>query len=323
MADTDIACPACGSSASMTHLDGVTDLLHGIGGTWDLLECANCGLVYLAPPIPERRMGEYYPENYTAYGAGRDKPANQALRLLKAALMLPYTLRFGQPGYFPLPFGGGRMLDIGCGAGLHVSQMSALGWQCAGVDISEQAVENARRLNPGAEFFVGHADDLAPGERYDLISMHHVLEHVRDPGQAIAACFGLLRPGGRLAVNVPNIGSFEAKCFGRRWIGLDVPRHLLHFREPVLERFLREAGFAIKSKRPGMFASSISESFILCLPARLRRKLLHSRAGHFFYQLLLPFAALGYLLGNRGTLEIVAVKPQGSHAGDGAADGRR
>lgn len=313
-------CPACGSSESSVYLAGVEDLFHGCTGSWDLCKCAHCGLVHLAPVIPESRLGDYYPASYTNYSAGSDKPARPLVRFVKSLLILPYTLRFGMHGYFPIPFGGSRLLDVGCGAGLYVRQMAALGWQCTGVDISATAIENARRLSPGAEFYVGLAGDLEPDDRFDLISMHHVLEHLHRPRQAIADCHRHLRPGGRLVVSLPNIASAEAKLFGRRWKGLDVPRHLQHFSEPVLERFLCEAGFVIESKRPGMFATSISESMIMCLPAGLRRRVIRSGAGHSVYQLLLPFAAFSYLLGNRGTLEIVAVKPQDDRAVNPCSD---
>lgn len=303
------SCPACGSNAAGVYLAGVADFEHGCEGNWDLLECEDCGLIRLAPFIEESRIGDYYPTNYAPYNAGGDRPARPLVSLVKSLLVLPYTLRYGQPGYFIAPFGRGRLLDVGCGSGLYVRQMSVLGWQCAGVDMSDIAVEEARKLNPDAEFHVGLAGDLEAGEQFDLVTMHHVLEHLPLPRQAIANCYRRLRSGGRLVISVPNIGSFESRCFGRRWKGLDVPRHLLHFREPVLGRLLSDAGFTIESKRSGLFASSISESFIMCLPAGLRRRVMRSWAGHLFYQLLLPFAAFSYLLGNRGTLEFVAVKP--------------
>jgi len=76
----------------------------------------------------------------------------------------------------------------------------------------------------------------------------------------------------------------------------------------VLVRLLEETGFRIERIRPGMLASSLSESIIMCLPAELRRKMIHSRWEHILYRLLVPVAACSYLLGNRGTVDIVAEK---------------
>jgi len=300
-------CQACFSISSKMHVEGVTDLFHGIKGTWDLLECTDCGLVYIDPLIPESVIADYYPGDYAAYVAV-EGVSHPLARFLKALAILPYTLRFGQPGYFPPPFGNARMLDIGCGAGLFIREMSSLGWQGTGLDISAQAIEIAKRHNPEAKFIVGFFGEIEPDERFDLVTMHHILEHLHRPKKVIADCYRLLSPGGKFVVSVPNIASWEAKLFGRRWKGLDIPRHMVHFKEFVLLAMLEEAGFEIERKRTAMFASSIIESFIMCLPAALRRKLIHSRLGRIFYLLLLPLAAISYFLGNRGVVEIIAIK---------------
>lgn len=308
MADSNTSCPACGSTSSNAYMKGVTDLFHGMNGIWNLQECTNCGLIYTTPRIPESRIGEYYPGDYAPYGEGVEASGYPITRFLKSVAILPYTLRFGQPGYFPRPFGNGRLLEVGCGAGRYLQKMSSLGWQCTGLDISMQAIDAAKKLNPATKFIVGAISDVEADERFDLIVMHHVLEHLYHPKQVIEVCFRLLQSGGKLVVNVPNINSMEARWFGRRWSGLDIPRHTLHFKEVVLERLLMEAGLMIEKKRPGMFSSSISESFIMCLPAEFRRKIIHSKLERILYLMLVPFSAISYFLGNRGTLEIVAVK---------------
>jgi hypothetical protein len=53
----------------------------------------------------------------------------------------------------------------------------------------------------------------------------------------------MLRPGGRIWITTPNIGSWGHLRFGQDWIGLDPPRHLVVFSQDALRRLLREAGF--------------------------------------------------------------------------------
>lgn len=308
MANANVFCPVCGSTASKTYMTDVTDLFHGVRGIWELLECVDCGLIYTTPFIPENRIGEYYPADYAPYSEGVDASARPIIRFLKSLAILPYKLRFGEPGYFPLPFGNSRLMEVGCGAGRYLHKMSSLSWQCTGLDISAQAIEVARKSNPDAEFIVGALNDIAAGESYDMIIMHHVFEHLYHPKQVIETCFKLLQHGGKLVVSGPNIDSLEAKCFGRRWKGLDMPRHTLHFKESVLIALLKDAGFTIENTRPGMFASSISESLIMCLPEKFRRKVIHSRFERMIYLILTPIAAISYFLGNRGTVEVVAIK---------------
>jgi hypothetical protein len=112
-----------------------------------------------------------------------------------------------------------------------------------------------------------------------------------------------------MIVIVPDIGGFEAHVFGRYWIGLDIPRHLMHFTEETAGGMLKKIGFKIDKIRPSMFPSSFSESLIMMLPAKWRFRVLHSRWARFLFLLALIPSNLSYFFGNRGVLEITAVKP--------------
>jgi hypothetical protein len=95
--------------------------------------------------------------------------------------------------------------------------------------------------------------------------MFHVLEHLPDPREALAYAGGLLKPGGSLILQVPNAASFQARLFGPRWYGLDVPRHLINFTPQSLVLLLEQAGFSGKVVRrfsvrdnPASLASSLA-----------------------------------------------------------------
>ena len=95
--------------------------------------------------------------------------------------------------------------------------------------------------------------------------MFQVLEHVYDPSVYIEAAAQLLRPEGRLIVQVPNAGSWQFLLLGEHWSGLNIPRHLLFFKEEDLENLLRYCGFVIVRKKrfslrddPLMLATSLA-----------------------------------------------------------------
>jgi SAM-dependent methyltransferase len=73
----------------------------------------------------------------------------------------------------------------------------------------------------------------------------HSLEHQFEPARVLAEVRRLLKPGGRLLLEVPNLGSRQARLGGSRWFHLDVPRHLLHFSRPTLAALLCGQGFEI------------------------------------------------------------------------------
>jgi SAM-dependent methyltransferase len=97
------------------------------------------------------------------------------------------------------------------------------------------------------------------------ITMFHVLEHVPDPRAYLAAARELLAPDGRLVVQVPNAASWQFRLLGRRWSGVDVPRHLFDFRDRDVERLLEASGLEVVRRKyfslrdnPAGLASSVA-----------------------------------------------------------------
>ena len=183
-----------------------------------------------------------------------------------------------------------------------------MGWNATGIDLSPVAIQAARSNAPSALLHLGTLDTAPVHGPYDLIVMQHVLEHLAHPADCLARCFDLLASCGVLCIAIPNIDSFEATVFSRYWVGLDIPRHLVHFRENVLVNLLERCGYEVEGIRPQLMPSFLSESILLLLPAFFRRRLLASRGAHGLYLASILPAAVSYLLGNRPVLEIRARK---------------
>jgi 2-polyprenyl-3-methyl-5-hydroxy-6-metoxy-1,4-benzoquinol methylase len=109
---------------------------------------------------------------------------------------------------------------------------------------------------------VGTLEDLDySAESFDVITLWHVIEHLRHPEQTLRKIFELLKPGGMLLVGTPNVTSVWSKLFGRYWDGLHIPFHLYLFNSDTLSRALAAAGFTIQSLKcfttPQGFASNL------------------------------------------------------------------
>jgi 2-polyprenyl-3-methyl-5-hydroxy-6-metoxy-1,4-benzoquinol methylase len=137
----------------------------------------------------------------------------------------------------------GRILDVGCGNGAFLARAAAAGWKATGVDFDLEAVE-AAKLNVDVEAYAGSImDQRFPAASFDAITMDNVIEHLPNPIETVRECARLLRPGGRLVIMTPNIGSLGHVVFGQDWRGLEPPRHLQIFSASGLKNISRRAGF--------------------------------------------------------------------------------
>lgn len=313
--DQSQECPACKALCSQIVRTGCKDFFHHFPGEWSLIECERCQLIFTAPGMPPERLQHYYPAEYSAHHTSAELSASRLGNALRKLVMVPYRLRYGEPGWRPSPVGQGRLLEVGCGSGRMLKHMAKLGWKCFGLDISRAAVAEASRHVPEATVVASSLADFRTDDRFDLLVMFHVLEHLSDPVESLNRCYDLLSPGGKLLISVPNVASFEARLFGKYWSGLDLPRHVVHFKEPVLIRMIESAGFTVLEGRPGMLASSVSESLLCMLPPTLRKGPLYTRLARLLYLLSIFPASLSYALNNRGTIELIAQKPAGGQHG--------
>lgn len=139
--------------------------------------------------------------------------------------------------------GRGRILDVGTAGGSFLHVAKKRGWQVSGCEPNRWLCTWARD-HYGLSLHPGTLSDL-PGSlhgSFDAVTFWDVLEHLGDPKAALKECFLLLRPGGILVVNYPDIGSWISRVMGRRWVFL-LSVHLTYFSADTMTQLLRETGF--------------------------------------------------------------------------------
>jgi SAM-dependent methyltransferase len=239
-ASAAIRCPGCGAEQEQAAvlLRG-RDRLTGAPGSFEVLACGECGLAFTEPRIGPADFETYYPDSYSAY-VPRARMQRRSIGERIDELHLEALVRFG-PYRRVWQRPAGRILDVGCGTGDLAAVFARRGWGAYGIEPSTQAAEFAREA--GVEAVNGTLAD-APWEdgTFDAIVFNHSLEHIDDPAEALEIAARLLRPGGILAIAVPNFGSWHRRAFGSAWFQLDLPRHLQHFDRASLAGLVRRSG---------------------------------------------------------------------------------
>ena len=102
---------------------------------------------------------------------------------------------------------GEQIIDVGCGYGVFVDAATKRGYQAIGIDPSKIRVERAG-ISLQGRFIHGDLDEgfVTEGrERFSAVTLFHVLEHIREPVFMLQKCFELVKPGGVLLIEVPNV----------------------------------------------------------------------------------------------------------------------
>jgi len=144
---------------------------------------------------------------------------------------------------------GGRLLDLGTGAGRYLHSMKELGWVTVGLDLDLSLLADVHR-SKNLEMVVGQAEAVPFRQgTFDVVVMRHVLEHLPAPADALQQIRRVLKVGGLLRVETPNVDSLQARWFASNWFHLDAPRHLVLYSPNTLEATLEKAGFAVLGLR--------------------------------------------------------------------------
>ncbi len=201
-----------------------------------LVRCRRCSLQYVNP----RLRGDLILDAYTE----GDDPAYvsqlQARERTFAAALAEIERAAGTTG---------TLLDIGTAAGAFVAAAQQRGWAAEGCEPNRWLADWGARhygitIRQGGVF-----DQDYPAHSFDVVTLWDVIEHTPDPRRVLEHCRRLLKPGGLLVVNYPDIGSWIARLMGRRWLFL-TSVHLYYFDRKTMRRLLQSTDFTVETVRP-------------------------------------------------------------------------
>lgn len=205
-------------------------------GTFRIIRCSNCSLVYLSPRPNQKTIGKYYaPESYWGTNV---KKYNRTFDFEKRDKAYDFLYK----EIFKLE-NKGSILDIGAGTGLFLTKFKEIGWEIDGVELSPDACKFAKKAY-GLDLIEGdflRIDSVS--KKYDVVTLNGCLEHLHRPKETLKKVKRVLKKNGRVIITVPNFDSLGRKLFGKEWYALQPPTHLYHFTPKTLSSMLKTSGF--------------------------------------------------------------------------------
>jgi 2-polyprenyl-3-methyl-5-hydroxy-6-metoxy-1,4-benzoquinol methylase len=202
---------------------------------WSLVECSGCGNRWTFIPQELDADALYQDEVYAV--VDNRKSIFERIIFSEAKKVL-------QKADSILPFNSRRLLDFGSGKGLFLAVAKESGWEVLGIETARERAEFSRekyQVEVKQEFY---SEGKIAENRYDLITLNHVLEHLPAPIQLLSRLLqSNLEPRGILYIEVPRADSWQAKIAGAYWMHWDIPKHLTHWTEAGLEKELKFIGF--------------------------------------------------------------------------------
>lgn len=230
-------CRLCASSRLVPADENVRDFEYGTRGAYTYWRCLECGLFGIDPLPDAATLGEAYPDDYHAYRAH----TNPLARFMKRRYW-----RRKAAGCAALVGRDAPILDVGCAHGDLLMALRRLGFRhLKGLDFNAEAVEKARRN--GLDVDQGEIETAVLAARsLRMIVMTNFIEHVYDPIATLRRAHALLRPGGLVVGETPNVDSWDYRLFRRHWGGYHTPRHLYLFDTRNLGMLADKAGFRVR-----------------------------------------------------------------------------
>lgn len=252
---TILTCPICNTS-SFTSILKVKD--HSVSQeTFDLLKCSNCEFV-ITSPIPENLAPYYESPNYISHTNKASGITDVLYKFARTITLRWKTNLINSNNHLQEK----TLLDYGCGTGAFLAHAKKSGWNINGVEPADQPRTLAAQAT---ETTIVKSIELLTQQTFSAITMWHVLEHVEQLNEIVAALTSRLANSGTIFIAVPNHRSLDARIYKEYWAAYDTPRHLWHFTQSNMRTLLDKHGLTLQQivpmKLDALYVSMLSEKY--------------------------------------------------------------
>jgi len=300
-------CPICSNQDVVFYTKSRDPQIKSDTKFYYAYKCTKCDIVFQSPFPSKEDFDKIYPKNYYAH-SNDNVSIPLLLKFLDFLLQEKWTSKLLSPlkrsvyPHYDIIKNANRVLDIGCGKGLFLDILKKHGKDTHALEPDEGATKILKEK--GHNVCQGDISKSNYDDNYfDLITAFQVFEHIDNPNYFLKEVYRILKPGGFLIIEMPNINSHLAS-FKDKWVNLDLPRHLILYTPTSIKQLLDSHSFKSET------TTRVSPSDIKY--TYLRRKNIKSPAKNRLYSyLLLPTIFFQYIFkAKKGSLLIsIAKKP--------------
>lgn len=227
------------------------------GEKFNLVYDAKFDILQTKPHPKKEDLPKYYEsESYISHTDSRKTFLDRIYQIVKS-FMLRRKLKLLKK-YHP---SNGSLLDIGTGTADFLKVAKKDSWEIFGTEPNK----DARKIANEKGIKLSSKTEIFPNEKFDVISMWHVLEHIPNLEGQIQELDRLLKKDGTLFIAVPNFKSYDAEHYKEFWAAYDVPRHIWHFSKTGIVKIFQKFGFEIQETVPlkldAYYVSLLSEKY--------------------------------------------------------------
>ncbi|MGA9364078.1 MAG: class I SAM-dependent methyltransferase [Bacteroidota bacterium] len=198
--------------------------------SYSIVRCRDCGLIFVNPRASEREVLEQYTSDSTSPSEYYVRTATTDHTVFQKRLALVER-------YFPKS----KLLDVGCSVGTFLTTASERGWDVEGIEANVNSVQYCQSKGLQVQHGFFEEETFNTGRNlFDVIHFGDVIEHFRNPVDAVRLAGSLLRVGGGAVIVTPNFDSVVARTFQTKPL-----EHLFYFTDSTMRRMLEGNGFKV------------------------------------------------------------------------------
>ncbi len=243
-------CDLCGACAAEFVL--ATPRLDG-----PLVRCRRCQLFFVIKPATAPPIAPALPSTQAQLNAAAAAEMERLAQRARELALVEPAVEAGEQPWRALTaqerltdlrrfITRGRLLEIGCATGEMLAAANPA-FEAFGVEADAHTSAAARAR--GLQCVTGTLFDAQlPAAHFDAALLYHVIEHLPSPVAVVRELHRIVKPGGWLVLEAPNIATFWFSLLGARWRQF-IPDHLFFFTPASLTRLCEEQGFAVRELR--------------------------------------------------------------------------